>query len=100
MGCCSERGWTIRRVVDCQAWPKNTTPMDMIRTAYSALAPFDPDYTVPSTNDEANVRKAVRIVAKAGTMVANGHRIRQGKEVIKPNPEHGTAENFLYIMNG
>lgn len=83
-----------------KALPKTTHPMDMIRTAFSALAPFDPDYTAPSTDSEANLRKAVRIVAKAGTMVANGHRIRQGKDVIKPNPEHGTAENFLYIMNG
>jgi 2-methylcitrate synthase/citrate synthase II len=83
-----------------RAMPKNSHPMDMIRTAFSALAPYDPDYTVPATDDAANVRKAIRIVAKAGTMVANGHRIRQGKDVIKPNPEHGTAESFLYIMNG
>jgi len=83
-----------------KALPKDTHPMDMIRTAFSAVAPFDPEYSQPATNDEANVRKAVRIIAKAGTMVANGHRIRQGKDVIKPNPEHGTAENFLYIMNG
>ncbi|MFI5385243.1 MAG: citrate/2-methylcitrate synthase [Fimbriimonadales bacterium] len=83
-----------------KALPKTTHPMDMIRTAFSALAPFDPDYSVPSTDDAANLRKAVRIVAKAGTMVANGHRIRAGKDPIRPNPEHGTAENFLYIMNG
>lgn len=83
-----------------RALPKNVHPMDMIRTAFSALAAYDPDYATPSTDDEANLAKAVRIIAKAGTMVANGHRIRQGKEVIKPNPEHGTAENFLYIMNG
>lgn len=83
-----------------RALPKTTHPMDYIRTAFSALASFDPDYAVPATDDDANVRKAVRIIAKAGTMVANGHRIRKGLDVIKPNPEHGTAENFLYIMNG
>jgi citrate synthase len=83
-----------------KALPKNVHPMDMIRTAFSALAAFDPDYTAPATDQEANLRKAVRIVAKAGTMVANGHRIRQGLDAIKPNPEHNTAENFLYIMNG
>lgn len=83
-----------------KALPKDTHPMDMARTAFSALAPFDPDYSVPSTDDAANVRKAVRIIAKAGTIVANSHRIRQGKDVIKPNPQHGHAENFLYIMNG
>jgi len=83
-----------------KAMPKSTHPMDMIRTAYSILAPFDPDYTAPSTDHDANVRKAVRIVAKASTMVANGHRIRQGLEPLKPNPEHSIAENFLYLMTG
>jgi citrate synthase len=80
--------------------PKDVHPMDMIRTAFSALAPFDPDYHLPSTDHDANVRKAERIVAKAGTMVANGHRIRQGLEPLDPNPAHSTAENFLYLMTG
>lgn len=89
------------QIVDVlRALPKNTHPMDAIRTAFSALAPFDPDYDAPSTDHEANLRKAVRIVAKAGTMVAHGYRIREGKEVLTPNPEHGTAENFLYLMSG
>lgn len=83
-----------------RALPKNTHPMDAIRTAFSALAPFDPDYEAPATDHEANLRKAVRIVAKAGTMVAHGYRIREGKDVLTPNPEHGTAENFLYLMSG
>lgn len=83
-----------------RAMPKNSHPMDMIRTAFSVLAPFDPDYTAPATDDAANLRKAVRIVAKAGTMVANGHRIRKGLEPIQPKPEHNTAQNFLYIMGG
>ncbi len=83
-----------------KALPKNTHPMDMIRTAFSALAPFDPDYTALSTDHEANIRKAERIISKAGTMVANGHRIRQGLEPLAPKPEYGTAENFLYLMTG
>jgi 2-methylcitrate synthase/citrate synthase II len=83
-----------------KALPKDSHPMDAIRTAFSALAPFDPDYDKPSTDDAANLRKAVRIVAKAGTMVANGHRIRNGLEPLAPKPEHSTAENFLYLMTG
>ena len=83
-----------------RALPKTTHPMDSIRTAFSVLAPFDPDYTAPSTDHDANLRKAERIIAKAGTMVANGHRIRQGLEPLEPNPNHDTAENFLYLMNG
>lgn len=80
--------------------PKGTHPMDMIRTAYSALASFDPDYEGDSLDHDANVRKAVRILATAGTMVANGHRIRQGLEPVKGKPEHSIAQNFLYIMGG
>lgn len=77
--------------------PKNAHPMDMLRTAFSALAPFDPDYT--KNDHEANVRKAVRIVAKAGTIVANGHRIRKGQTPIPPDPSLSIAGNFLAIMN-
>ena len=83
-----------------KALPPATHPMDSIRTAFSVLAAFDPDYTAPSTDHQANLRKAERIVAKAGTMVANGHRIRQGLEPLTPNPSHTTAENFLYLMTG
>jgi citrate synthase len=80
--------------------PAGTHPMDSIRTAFSVLAPFDPDYRAPSTDREANIRKAERIVSKAGTMVANGYRIAQGLDPIEPNPEHSTAENFLTLMTG
>ncbi len=80
------------------ALPKNTHPMDAIRTAFSVLAPFDPDYA--KNDHDANIRKATRIIAKAGTMVANGHRIKQGLDVIKPDPSLSTAASFLTIMNG
>ena len=63
--------------------PKGTHPMDMIRTAFSVVASFDPDYEADNLDHDANVRKAVRILAKAGTMVANGHRIRQGLDRVR-----------------
>ncbi len=81
-----------------KALPKNTHPMDMIRTAFSALAPFDPDYD--KNDHDANIRKAMRIIAKAGTMVANAHRIRTGQDVLQPDPTLNTAASFLTIMNG
>ncbi|MFZ4507145.1 MAG: citrate/2-methylcitrate synthase [Fimbriimonas sp.] len=83
-----------------RALPKTAHPMDYIRTAYSALAAFDPDYDKPSTDEEANLRKAVRIIAKASTMVANGHRIQRGQDVVKPDPSKSTAGNFLSILYG
>lgn len=78
--------------------PKNAHPMDQIRAGYAVLAGFDPDYT--KNDHDANVRKAVRILAKAGTLVANGYRIRQGKDIVKPDPSLHTAANFLYMLNG
>lgn len=83
-----------------RALPKETHPMDLIRTAFSALAPFDADYNAASTDHDANVRKAERIVAKAGTMVANGYRISKGQEPLEPRREHTTAQNFLFLMRG
>ncbi|MDX2066619.1 MAG: citrate/2-methylcitrate synthase [Fimbriimonadaceae bacterium] len=80
--------------------PSHTHPMDSIRTAFSLLAPFDPDYAAPATDHAANIRKAERIVAKASTMVANGYRISRGLNPIAPEPEHSTAENFLHLMTG
>ncbi len=80
--------------------PASTHPMDIVRLGFDAYAPFDPDYTAPSTDHEANLRKAVRIVAKASTIVGNGHRIRTGKEPLAPKSEHSVAQNFLYLMSG
>src|SRR4051812_21781327 len=58
--------------------PKNTHPMDMLRTGVSALAPFDPDLNDHS--HEANVRKAIRLIAKVSTLITDGYRIQQGEE--------------------
>ncbi len=83
-----------------RSMPAAAHPMDWIRTAFSMVAGSDPDYDAPATDREANVRKAERIVAKAGTMVANGYRIGQGKEPVAPDPSLGHAANFLYILGG
>ncbi len=83
-----------------RSMPKETHPMDSIRTAYSMLAPYDPDYLAPATDHEANLRKAERIIAKAGTMVANGYRVQHGQDPVKPNPKHTTAQNFLHLLYG
>ncbi|HXH62125.1 MAG TPA: citrate/2-methylcitrate synthase [Fimbriimonadaceae bacterium] len=80
--------------------PKDTHPMDMAKVGFAVAAPYDPDYAVPATDQEANLRKAVRIVAKASTIIGNGHRIRSGKEPLEPKPNHSIAQNFLYLMSG
>ncbi len=80
--------------------PKNCHPMDIAKVGFAVYGPYDPDYAKVATDQEANRRKAVRILAKASTIVGNGHRIRQGQEPLKPKPEHTIAQNFLYLMSG
>ncbi len=80
--------------------PKDTHPMDIAKVGFSVVAPFDPDYDAPATDHAANLRKAIRILAKASTIVGNGHRIRTGQEPLEPRKEHTIAENFLYLMSG
>ena len=80
--------------------PKTTHPMDIAKVGFAVYAPYDPDYSAPATDDAANVRKAIRILAKASTIVGNGHRIRMGLEPLKPKPEHTIAQNFLYLITG
>lgn len=83
-----------------KALPKTVHPMDIAKVGFAVAAPFDPDYAAPATDQEANRRKAVRILAKASTIVGNGHRIRMGQEPIAPKPEHTIAQNFLHLMTG
>ncbi|MBI2855737.1 MAG: citrate (Si)-synthase [Chloroflexi bacterium] len=73
-------------------------PMDMLRTAVSALSAYDPD--VADNSLEATLRKGIRLTAQAPTIVATHARIREGKEPVAPNPNLGHAANFLYMLFG
>ncbi|MFN7471207.1 MAG: citrate/2-methylcitrate synthase, partial [Roseiflexaceae bacterium] len=54
--------------------PKKTPPMEVLRTAISALSPYDPDDLDNSL--EANVHKSVRLTASMPTVIAAWERIR------------------------
>jgi citrate synthase len=77
---------------------KNAHPMDVLRTAVSAIAAFDPD--VDDNSKAANIRKSERLTAQMPTMVAAHHRIRQGQEPVAPRPDLSHAANFLYMLEG
>jgi citrate synthase len=77
---------------------KAAHPMDVLRTAISALAAFDPD--TADNSKEATLRKGIRLTAQAPTIVAAHDRIRQGKEAVEPNPRLDHAANFLYMLFG
>ena len=77
---------------------KNAHPMDVLRTAVSALAAYDPD--VADNSPEATLRKGVRLTAQAPTIVASHARIREGKEPIEPDNNLNQAGNFLHMLFG
>jgi citrate synthase len=73
-------------------------PMDVLRTAISALAFTDPDR---DANDrEAEQRKAARLIAQAPTIICRYQRRRQGLEPFDPDPSLSYAENFLTMLHG
>jgi citrate synthase len=77
---------------------KKGLAIDALRTGISALAAFDPEVTNNSV--EATIRKGIRLTAKAPTIVAAHHRLRQGLEPVAPNPNLNHAGNFLYMLFG
>ena len=85
-------------IIDIIKITKDAHPMDVLRTAISALATFDPD--VDDNSAEATLRKGTRLTAQAPTIAAAHSRIREGKDPIKPNPDLSIAANFLYMIFG
>src|SRR4051794_16762642 len=78
--------------------PQGAQPMDVLRTAVSALSLYDPLARDNST--EANVKKAVKLMARVATIVTSFDRLRKGKEVVPGDPALGYAANFLYALTG
>ena len=72
--------------------------MDALRTVTSALAHYESD--VDETSADAQYRKAVRLTAQVGSIVATWGRLQAGGGPIAPDPAMGHAANFLYMLTG
>ncbi len=72
--------------------------MDLLRTLTSALGHYDPDAS--DNSPQANYRKAVRLTAQIGSIVATMGRMANGGGPIAPDPVLGHAANFLYMLTG
>jgi len=79
-------------------FPKTADPMDVLRTAVSSLDFYDENGH--GTDREHAVKAAVRLTGQIGTIASAWDRIRNGKDVIKPDPSLSIAENFLYMLRG
>jgi len=77
---------------------KAAHPMDVLRTAVSALGAFDPE--VADNSPEATVRKGVRLASQVPMIVAAHEHIRNGRAPVAPDASLGHAANFLYMLKG
>jgi citrate synthase len=78
--------------------PKDALPMEALRTAISACSMYDPE--AEDMSPEANLRKAIRLNAQCGTIVAAFHNIRSGREPLPPRADLTHAGNFYYMLTG
>jgi 2-methylcitrate synthase len=78
--------------------PRHALPMDVLRTAVSALSFYDPEQK--SNDHNANVNKAIRLTSQVAMIVAAYDRIRKGNSVVEPDRSLSHAANFLLMLNG
>jgi citrate synthase len=76
---------------------ERTGPMTTLRTAVSAAAAVDPD---DDDSEQANLRKAYRLIARTPQIIATYQRLATGGDAIEPRDDLGVAANFLYALTG
>lgn len=88
----------VETIMILRMFPKVATPMEVLRTAVSALGHWDPDSG--NTRLDACLRKAQRLAERIPLLVAAHQRLREGLEPVSPVPCQGIAYNFLYALHG
>jgi citrate synthase len=87
------------RIVDLlRSFPATATPMEVLRTAVSALSFYDADEK--NNSHDANVRKSYNLTAQIAMIVAIYDRLRKGLEIVPPDRSLNHAANFLWMLNG
>jgi len=76
--------------------PRGSSAMDILRSASSMLAHWDPD--VNDNSREANLRKSERLLAQLPVVMAARYRLANGKEPVMPKTGRSLAENCLYML--
>lgn len=77
---------------------RHAHPMDVLRTAVSALGAFDPQSTDNSV--AATREKGIRLASQVPMIVAAHQAIRKGQPVPEPDPALPHAANVLWMITG
>ena len=94
----AERDLPAEVIAFLKGVPKGASPMDVLRTAVSLLSLYDPQ--AADMSNDANVAKAIKLMARVSTLVTSFDQLRNGKPVIAGDPKLGYAANFLYTLTG
>jgi citrate synthase len=78
--------------------PKDANPMDVLQASVPLLAMADPDLT--GETRDANVRMAIRLIARLPIVTAAWERIRNGLEPLPADESLPHAANFLWQLTG
>jgi len=78
-------------------WRKDAHPMDVLQAFVAALAGY---YHESGTEREISLQRAINLIAKVPTIIANWDRIRNEKEIIQSDSKLNHAANFLYMLTG
>jgi citrate synthase len=78
--------------------PPSVPTMDVLRTATSFLAHFDPE--VADGSHDANVRKAERLLAQLPVVIAARQRLKEAKQPVAADQALPLAANFLWMLRG
>jgi len=78
--------------------PRDSHPMDMLRTGVSMLSMFDKELS--DNSHAANIRKSIRLIARVPTLITDGWRISHGEEPLPERPDLTQAGNFFYKLAG
>src|SRR6201984_3504168 len=78
--------------------PKEAIPMVIRSTGVSMLGSFDPELNDHS--HAANIRKAIRLIAKVSTLITDGYRIGHGEHPLPEREDLSIAGNLFYKLHG
>jgi citrate synthase len=78
--------------------PRAAPMMDIMRSAASLLAHWDPDQA--DNSHAANLRKSERLLARLPVVMAARHRLCQDQQPVDPDPTLSLAGNILWMTNG
>jgi len=89
----ASRSLTQAATIALDALPKDTDPMDVLRSVVSVQG-------VEHKLEKPTIPLAIHATASFPTILATFRRRQLGLESIKPRPDLGHAANYLYMVNG